>query len=300
MKLLVHEKMMIALFMLGIYTFAKVGILLSSSNAMMTAPVTGIKAVFGTEIIELNMESNDVVAKEHCQKFKAENCKVVLVIGPEAAKVAVRELPDIAIVFCMIMNPDRSGVKGAKVTGVSLDIPFTRQFESFKSVVPSLSKIGLVYSDQISDEQLQEMKLASKKYGLTLVENKVLDEKEIPTIIRGLKGKIDGLYLPPDRIIAKHDAFQFIALFTFENNVPFMAPTSRFVKKGALVALMIDYEEIGKQAAEIARKILNGTPVTAIPIQPPEATILVLNQKTAETIGINIPPALTESSQIIK
>lgn len=142
---------MMVLILLGISVFAKIGILLSNSNAMMTAPVIGIKSVFGSEIVELNMENDDASGKAHCRTFKAENCKVVLVIGPEAAKVALKELPDVAVVFCMIMNPERAGIKGNKVTGVSLDIPFTRQFESFKSVVPTLKKIGLVYSDQVSD-----------------------------------------------------------------------------------------------------------------------------------------------------
>jgi len=79
-----------------------------------------------------------------------------------------------------------------------------------------------------------------------------------------------------------------------------MAPTSRFVKKGALIALMIDYEDVGKQAGGIAKKILGGKAARTIPVEPPRATILVLNQKTAKTIGINIPPSLLEGSQIIK
>ena len=79
-----------------------------------------------------------------------------------------------------------------------------------------------------------------------------------------------------------------------------MAPTGRFVKKGALVALMIDYEEVGKQAGQIAKKILGGASPSSIPPEPPNATILVLNQKTAQTIGINIPPSLLKGSQIIK
>ena len=127
----------------------------------------------------------------------------------------------------------------------------SRQFQAFKSVVPSLKKVGLVYSDETSSLLAAEMKKASSKSGLMLVEKKVASDKEVPNAIRNLKGQIDGLYLPPDRTVAKRDAFQFIALFTFENNLPFMAPTGRFVKKGALVALMIDYEEVGKQAGKI-------------------------------------------------
>ena len=191
-------------------------------------------------------------------------------------------------------------LKGPAVTGVSLDVPMQRQFESFKSTVPSLKKVGLVYSSDLGAALVSEMKSASAKTGITLVEKKVASDADVPTAIRELKGQIDGLYLPPDRIVAKHDAFQFIALFTFENNLPFMAPTDRFVKKGALVALMIDYEEVGKQAGQIAKKIIGGTPGSALPPEPPQVTILVLNQKTAETIGLNIPPALLQGSMVEK
>ena len=145
-----------------------------------------------------------------------------------------------------------------------------------------------------------EIKKASGSTGIKLVEKKVSSDTEVPQAIRSLKGQIDGLYLPPDRKVTNRDAFQFIALFTFENNVPFMAPTSRFVKKGALIALMIDYEDVGKQAGEIAKKILGGASPASLKPQPPRATVLVLNQKTAKTIGINIPPGILGSSKIIK
>jgi putative ABC transport system substrate-binding protein len=144
------------------------------------------------------------------------------------------------------------------------------------------------------------MKKASVKSGLTLVEKKVAGDADVPSAVREMKGGIDGLYLPPDKVVAQRDAFQFIALFTFENNLPFMAPSGRFVSKGALVALMIDYEDVGKQAGDIARKIAGGASVSSLPPEPPRATILVLNQKTAQTIGINIPPHLLESSQVVK
>ncbi len=49
----------------------------------------------------------------------------------------------IPLVYCMVMNPKKSGISGSDVTGVTLDIPIARQFEAFKSVVPSLKKIGL-------------------------------------------------------------------------------------------------------------------------------------------------------------
>jgi putative ABC transport system substrate-binding protein len=279
---------------------AQVGILVSKKSSIMAAPVRGFKSIVSSQVIELNMEGKKSNGEALCKQLKGGNPKVVLAVGKLAAKAAVEHLPGIPLVYCMVMYPKKSGIKGPKVTGVSLNIPMIKQFESFRTVIPNLKKIGLVYSNQTSSTLATEMKKAAGKLGMTLVEKKVADDKGVPNAIRELKGQIQGLYLPPDRKVVNRDAFQFIALFTFENNLPFMAPTSRFVKKGALIALMIDYEDLGKQAGEMTKKILGGKSPASVPIEPPRATIMVLNLKTAKTIGINIPPSLLESSQIIK
>jgi putative ABC transport system substrate-binding protein len=277
-----------------------VGILIEKESSIYAAPVSGAKQVLGAGVTVLSMEGDEAAGKAHCQKLKAEGCKAVIAVGKDAALTASKELAGTPVVFCMVMNPEDLGLAGKAVTGVSLDVPMKEQLKAFKSIIPSLKKVGVVYSSTLSGSYVEEMKKAASSQGITLVEKTVAGDAEVPNAIRSLKGSIEGLYLPPDRIVAKHDAFQFIALFTFENNLPFMAPSDRFVKKGALIALMIDFEDVGKQAAGMAGKIAAGTPVSSLPVEPPNTTILVLNQKTAETIGINIPPSLLQESKIIK
>jgi len=279
---------------------ATIGVLIEKTGEMTEAPLRGIKASAGADVLDLNMEGNAETGKALCQKMKSEGCKVVITVGKGATKTAMAELGSMPIVYCMVMNPEEDGIKGGNITGISLDIPMVKQFEAFKSVVPKIKKIGIVYSGETSDNLVKEMKQAASKTGFTLVDKKVGGDAEVPNAVREMKGSIDGLYLPPDKVVAQRDAFQFIALFTFENNLPFMAPSGRFVSKGALVALMIDYEDIGKQAGEVAKKIAGGASASSLPPEQPRATILVLNQKTAQTIGINIPPHLLENSQIIK
>ena len=289
-----------ALLIFGSAQAASVGILIEKTSEMLNAPVEGFKSVMGADALVLDMAGDPAMGKTHCATMKSQGVKLVFAVGKDAALTALKELPATPVVFAMVMNPGDAGLKGPNITGVSLDIPMVKQFEAFKSVVPAIKKIGLAYGDETAASLGKEMKAAGAKTGLTLVEKKIASEADVPNAIRELKGQVDGLYLPPDRLVAQHDAFQFIALFTFENNLPFMAPASRFVKKGALVALMVDYEDIGKQAGDMAKKILAGTAVSTLPVEPPRVTVLVLNQKTAQTIGINIPPSLLENSQIIK
>ena len=279
---------------------ASVGILIEKSKSIYNAPVKGAKQVLGADVLELNMNGDAATGKAHCEKMKGEGVKVVIAVGKGAAVAASKGLGGTPVVFCMVMSPKKAGLTGGTVTGITLDVPMENQLKAFKSIIPGIKNLGVVYSSKLSPTFVKEMKSAAGSQGITLVEKKVAGDAEVPNAIRSLKGNVDGLYLPPDRTVAKHDAFQFIALFTFENNLPFMAPSDRFVKKGALIALMIDFEEVGKQAAQMAKKIAGGASVSSVPVEPPQTTILVLNQKTAQTIGINIPPALLQESKIIK
>ena len=56
---------------------AKVGILISKSSAMMNAPVKGIKSVFSSDVLELNMKGSAATGQAHCAQFKSEGCTVV-------------------------------------------------------------------------------------------------------------------------------------------------------------------------------------------------------------------------------
>ena len=68
-----------------------------------------------------------------------------------------------------------------------------------------------------------------------------------------------------------------------------MAFSAHYVKAGALLALECDYYDVGRQTGEIADSILKGTDPGTIPITFPRKKNLVINKRTAKTIGVNIP-----------
>ena len=80
-----------------------------------------------------------------------------------------------------------------------------------------------------------------------------------------------------------------------------MGLSSSFVTAGALMSLSCDYEDIGKQAAEIADRILKGESVGDIPVAVPRKVSLSLNLRTADRIRLRIPDAVIESAnEVIK
>jgi putative ABC transport system substrate-binding protein len=65
-----------------------------------------------------------------------------------------------------------------------------------------------------------------------------------------------------------------------------------FSEKGGLLAYGPDEQEMFRQAGTMAQKVLLGLPVAQLPIDRPARFKLTLNQKTANTLGLNRPPTL--------
>lgn len=254
---------------------------------------------FQEHILKMKPDENDEILKEI-----SHGSDLILTIGTEATKFASERIKDRPIIFCMVLDPVGSGLvrswvpSGNNLTGASLDIPVRTQFEKFKLLVPSLKKLGVLYTSE-TESGVKYAEVVAKSLGIDLVSAKITSEKEIPQSLEGLKERTQGLWSVPDRTIFSPSSTEQILLFTLRNGIPFMGLSSAYVKAGALFALNCDYEEIGEQAGEAALLVLCGNLPTEVPITTPRKLCLSLNQKTAERIGIKIPESLLKTAEEI-
>ncbi|HYS92024.1 MAG TPA: ABC transporter substrate-binding protein, partial [Candidatus Acidoferrales bacterium] len=74
-----------------------------------------------------------------------------------------------------------------------------------------------------------------------------------------------------------------------------------FVEAGGLMSYGPDHQAIFRLVAEYVDKILRGAPPGDLPIEQPTGLELVINQKTAKTLGLTIPPSLLQrADQVIE
>ena len=83
----------------------------------------------------------------------------------------------------------------------------------------------------------------------------------------------------------------------FRNRIPFVGPSSAWVKAGAIYALDWDFADIGQQCGGIALKIFKGVRPEAIPVEGPRRVIYTLNEKTAAHMKIEIPAEVSRRAQ---
>ena len=215
--------------------------------------------------------------------------------GAKAAQMATSQIP---IVIIGSGDPVGLGLvrslarPGGNITGVvDLDMQLVpKRMEIFRELVPGLKRVLIPYDETNPDAvaQLAVHRAAAQRLDLTLVEKPVRSEEEARATITGFrKGDADGMF-----------SLRFLSsnipglILDLAPRVPTMFTSAFFVERGGLVSYAANLYELGKQAARLVDRVLKGTPPADLPIEQSTKFELVINLKTASSLGFTIPPSL--------
>jgi putative ABC transport system substrate-binding protein len=182
------------------------------------------------------------------------------------------------------------------MTGIGLEIPANRQFVAMRGVLPAAKRIGVLYDPDKTGALVEEARLQAKAMGFELVTRPVTAEKEVPAMLRALLPHIQALWLVPDSTVLTEDSLKFVLNTALESNTPVVGFSSELVRSGALLGLSVDYEDVGRQAAVLAKRIMTDQYRPFSTTFAPERVHLSLNLKTAKFLGITIPPEVVKNA----
>ena len=240
-------------------------------------------------ITEYDMQGDMARGRKLARKLRASNADIVLAVGIKAALAAKLEIVDIPIIYCMVLDPEKNGLNAPNMVGIMLEVPIDRQFKEMRSVLPGLKRLGVLYDPEKTGNLVEDARRVGKVFGVELIARQVHSEKEVPAALRGLIPQIDALWLIPDSTVLTEESISFLLTTALDSNVPVIGFSSELVRSGALVGLSVNYEDVGRQAALLTRKIFSAQ-IKAPATFPPEKLRLALNLKTAKFLGLQIPP----------
>jgi putative ABC transport system substrate-binding protein len=111
---------------------------------------------------------------------------------------------------------------------------------------------------------------------------------------------------PPNALILTGDPMhqlhlEWIMAFAAQNRLPVMSNVQANVPAGALMSYGPSWPELFQRAALYVDKILKGAKPGDLPVQQPSTFELVINLKTAEALGLTIPPTLLfQATKVIR
>lgn len=240
------------------------------------------------------------------QKFVNDKDDLILAIATPAAQAVANATQDIPILVTAVTDPADAKLvasneaPGANVSGTSDLNPIKEQMGLLKQLVPDVKTVGMLYcsSEANSKYQVDLARAELESMGIAAIDFTVSNSNEIQQVVESMAGKVEAIYAPTDNMIAAGMAT--VSMAAIPAKLPIIVAEPGMVENGGLATYGLSYYNLGKQTAAMAVKILTGESKPAdMPIEYLTETELVINQKTAEELGITIPEDLKAEAQMI-
>ena len=243
-------------------------------------------------------EKIDLLAKELVDL----KCDVLIGFTLAPALALRRATSTVPIVFVFNPNPVGSGLvsslnhPGGNVTGVAHVSPQSapKRVELLRDTIPGLSSVALIHDPNpalqfANRPELEDTRAAANQLGLSFetfecggpegLEDAIAKASRFGATILGNN---NWHVFMPERIADLCIARKLAAI----------APADVFPRAGLLMSYGPNWTKLVRSAGRLVKKILEGESPTDIPVQEPIEFDLVFNLKTAQALGLRVPPIM--------
>ncbi len=259
---------------------------------------------YGEDQIEVQYYSaqNDPnLANSICQKFTGDQVDVIIAIGTSVAQSAAASTQDIPIVFAAVTDPVEAGLlenlqsPEGNITGTSDAIPVEKIFQLAQELTPQVKTYGFLYNlgEVNSQVTVEAAKAYLESQEMGCVEVTVTNIGEVTQGAQSLAGKgIDAIFIPIDNTVA--GAMTNVAQIALEAELPCYVAADSLVADGGLATVGVNYTQLGKQTGAMVAKVLEGEPISQIPVETLTENQVVVNEDTARQLGIDVSAYLED------
>ena len=238
------------------------------------------------------------------------NVDVIVTWGTDAVLAAKQATTTIPIVMGAIGDPLGSGIvtnlarPGGNVTGSSSRAAEleSKRLELLKEAAPGLSRAAILFNptNHYMPLALQSARKGAQMLHVSLAIYEVRDTTTLDAAFVTLtKDRPDALMVPADTFLVSQRSR--IAQFAIENKLPSVYTFREYIEAGGLFAYTPNYNDLFRRAASYVDKILKGAKPGELPIEQSTKFRLVINFKTARTLGVTLPPwLLVRADEVIE
>jgi putative ABC transport system substrate-binding protein len=226
---------------------------------------------------------------------------VIITAGTPATLAIKKATSTVPLVFIAVGDPVGTGVvpnlgrPGGNITGLSSIAPDLegKRLELLREVVPKLSHVAFFLNpaNAFHTASMRQARVAAQSLGIKLQPMEVNKSEQLDGAFASIvKEKPDALLILADRIFL-HNRKRMME-FAIQQRLPSVNAYRELVEAGGLISYGPSYEDMHRRAAVYVDKILKGTKPADLPIEQPTKFTLLINLKTAKTLGLTVPPTL--------
>jgi putative ABC transport system substrate-binding protein len=233
---------------------------------------------------------------------------VIFALGGDVAPFVRTATTTIPIVVAVSNDPVQSGLvatlarPGGNLTGVtfvSSDL-VAKRMQLLKEIVPAISRVGVLWNPDHIDPEYRETQGAGLALGVAVHSLEVRGPSDLDRAFRAAAGaRVEAIVVVSSRLLLVNQ--QPIMEMATRHRLVLVGGMGAWPQAGALFSYGPDLDVLVRQAATDVDKVLKGARPGDIPIVQPTKFELIINRKTAKTLGLTIPPSLLQrADQVIE
>jgi ABC-type uncharacterized transport system substrate-binding protein len=257
-----------------------------------------------------NADGKNDLLSELAENLLRENPELIVAINTPAAQAAKKATRTIPVVMMRVADPVKSGIvtnlarPDANITGLSFmpDALGPKGVELLTEIYPNLKRMAALYQGNnpgavvIVDEVVRRGEPLGLQFVRLPVESPNDYEKAFEAAARA---NSQALFVMDDGAITKHR--REILGIAAKYRLPVVSIYRDFAAAGGLIAYGPNLDAVYRRAADYAAKLLQGAHVADMPIEQPVRFTVVINLKSAKSLGIAIPEsALIVADEVIE
>jgi putative ABC transport system substrate-binding protein len=245
-----------------------------------------------------------------CAELVGQGANLIVALSAPETLAARKTTSSIPIVFVVHGDPVLTGDvqslahPGGNITGLSQMHPelSAKQLGLLRQVAPHVHRIAVVWNAAVAVKygDWEYLSSAARTLDVALQSFPVYNPGDFESAFAAIREqRPDGMLTLGDPLTVTMR--KELANFALEERLPAVFTHRQFVEAGGLISYGANFPDLFRGAAGYVDKILKGEDPSDIPVQQPVKFELFVNLKTANTLGLTIPPfVMAEADQIIE
>jgi ABC-type uncharacterized transport system substrate-binding protein len=248
------------------------------------------------EVIYRYANGDPMRLPELADELVAQKPDLLLAIGGDVVKVLFDSSKGgIPVVGGVSDSPVKAGFAaslgkpGKNFTGVTFltDDMAAKRMELLKEVAPDTKRVAVIFNPQHLDDELTFARRGAQSLGIEITTHPINTAGDLDAALRAASAnQSNALFVIASRLTSL--VAEKIAQYGLEQRLPIITTWREFVTSGALLSYGPSRIFEAKRVVDYVQKILNGAKPADLPIEQPVKFELVVNLKTARSIGLTI------------
>jgi len=233
---------------------------------------------------------------------------VIVVLGGDMVPFVRDATSTLPIVMLTSQNPVEAGVvasfarPGGNLTGVAFVSSETagKRLQFLKEAAPALTRVAVLWNPDHPDGEYRDIESAARRLGIHVQSLEVRRPEDFDGAFQAaIHARSEALMVVSSRFMNLNRPR--IVEFASGQRIPLATGWGPWARTGSFLSYGPDLDTLVRRAAAHVDRILKGAKPADLPIEQPIKFELVINLKTAKTLGLTIPPSLLQrADQVIE